>query len=63
MSLLGTNLLVSKLIMNCSSVSFLCLVSMKLPIKMQTLRSLMLWPSALTCYCGGKSLFCLIECV
>ena len=33
MSLLKPNLLVSKLIMNCSSVSFLCLVSLKLPFK------------------------------
>ena len=35
MSLLKSNLLVSKLIMNCSSVSFLCLLSLKLPFKMQ----------------------------
>ena len=38
MSLLKPNLLVSKLIRNCNSVSFLCLVSLKLPFKMQTLR-------------------------
>ena len=42
MSLLKPDLFVSKLIINCNSVSFLCLVSLKLPFKMQTLRSLML---------------------
>ena len=36
MSLLKSNLLVSKLIMNCSSVSLLCLISLKLSFKMQT---------------------------
>ena len=35
MSLLKPNLFVSKLIINCNSVSFLCLVSLKLPFKMQ----------------------------
>ena len=35
------NLLVSKLIMNCTSVSFLYLLSLKLPFKMQALISLM----------------------
>ena len=54
---------VSKLIINCSSVSFLCLVSLKLPFKMQTLRSLMSWSSALKCNGSGRSFFCLIECV
>ena len=39
---LGSNLLVSKLMINCSSVSFLCLVSLKFPFKMQTFKSLML---------------------
>ena len=33
MSLLRPNLLVSKLLMNCGSVSFLCLVFLKLPFK------------------------------
>ena len=61
-SLLKSNVLVSKLIINCSSVSFLCLVSLKLPFKMQTLRSLMLSPSALKCNGRGRSFFCLIEC-
>ena len=42
MSLLRPNLLVSKLIVNCSAVDFLCLVSFKLPFNMQTLRSFML---------------------
>ena len=42
MSLLKPNILVSKLIMIFSCVSFVCLVSLKLPFKMQTLRSLML---------------------
>ena len=63
MSSLTPNLLVSKLIMNCSCVSFMCLVSLKLPFKMQTLKSLMLWPSALECSGSGRSFFCLIECV
>ena len=63
MSLLKPNLLVSKLIMNCSSVSFMCLVSLKLPFKMQTLRSLMLGPSALKCNGRGRISLCLIECV
>ena len=60
LSLLRTNLLASKLIKNCSSVSFLCLVSLKLPFKMQILRSLILWPSALKCDRRGRSFFCLI---
>ena len=34
------NLFVSKLIINCNSVSFLCLVFLKLPFKMQTLNKL-----------------------
>ena len=38
MSLTRLNLLVSKLIMNCSSVSFLCLVTLKLPFKMLTIK-------------------------
>ena len=52
MSLLRPNLLVSKLIMNCSSLSFLCLVSLKLLFKMHALCSFMLWLSALKC--NGK---------
>ena len=63
MSLLRPNLLASNFIMNCSSVSFLCLVSLKLPFKMQTLRSLMLWPSALKLNARGRCVFCLIECM
>ena len=61
--LLKPNLFVSKLIINCNSDSFLCLVSLKLLFKMQTLRSLMLWSSALKCNRSGRSFFCLIECV
>ena len=63
MSLFKPNLLVSKLIINCNSVSFLCLVSLKLPFKMQTIKSLMLRSSALKCNGSGTSSFCLIECV
>ena len=47
MSLLKPNLLVSRLTMNGSSVSFQCFVSLKLPFRMLTLTSLMLWPFAL----------------
>ena len=36
---------------------------MKLPFKMQTLKSLMLCPSALKCNGSGRGVFCLIECV
>ena len=43
-----------------SCVSFLCLVSLELPLKMQTLRSLMLWLSALKCNGRGRSFFNLI---
>ena len=63
MSLLKPNLLVSKLIINCNSVNFLCLVSLSLPFKMHTIRSLMLLSSALKCNGSGRSFFCLIECV
>ena len=63
MSLIKSVLLVPKLIMNCSSVSFLYLVSFKFPFRMQTLRSLMLWPSALKYNGRGRSFFCFIECV
>ena len=45
MSLSRSNLSVSKLMMNCSSVSFLCFVTLKLPFKMQSLR---LWMSFLS---------------
>ena len=41
-SSLKPNLFVSKLIINCNFLTFLCLVSLKLPFKMQSLRSLML---------------------
>ena len=51
MFLVRPNVLVSKIIMNCNSVSFQCIVSLKSPFKMQTLRSLMLWPSALLYRC------------
>ena len=60
MSLLRPNLSVSKLIMNCSSVSFLCLVYMTLPFNMQALRSLM-WP--LKCNGSGGSIDSLVVCV
>ena len=57
MSLLKPNLLVSKLMMNCCSASFLCLLSL------QALKSLMLWSSALKYNGRGRSTYCLIECV
>ena len=63
MSLLRQNSSVSKLIMNCSSVSCPCLVFFKLPFKTQTLRLLMMWPSALKCNGRGRKIFSLIVCV
>ena len=57
------NLLDSRCIMNCNSISFLSLVSLKLPFKMQCLRFLMLRPSALKCNGRVRSFLCLIECV
>ena len=58
-----TKLIGFKINKNCNSVSFLCLVSFKLPFKMQILRSLMLSSSALKCNGRGKNFYCLIECV
>ena len=39
MSLLKPNLLLTKLIMNCCSICFMCLVSLKLPFTMHVITS------------------------